>query len=47
MCLVGLTRIGTIRTRRTRYFLGNDDEEYKWKLDKGSGQVMSACTRFS
>ena len=32
--------MGTTRTRRTRYFLGNDDEEYKWKPEKGSGQVV-------
>ncbi|TFK87924.1 hypothetical protein K466DRAFT_575625 [Polyporus arcularius HHB13444] len=25
----------------TRYFLGNDDEEYKWKPEKGSGHVLS------
>jgi len=25
----------------TRYFLGNDDEEYRWKLIKGIGQVLT------
>ena len=27
-------------TCRTRYFLGNDNEEYKWKEVKGVGNVV-------
>ena len=27
--------------QRARFFLGNDNEEYRWKYSKGSGYVVS------